>query len=81
MLYGLKIIDPYTQRIVGESRANFVNRRTIADAIRRQTGNATAKGTAVVVQVYRLVWELRDRVTGSPIYRVLVTEKKSVEDA
>ena len=38
MIYVYKIIDPYTQKVVGEGGTNFMNRRTIADAIRRQTG-------------------------------------------
>lgn len=81
MIYSYKIIDPYTQKVVGEGGMNFMNRRTIADAIRRQTGTVTKKGTAHVIQVYRLVWELQDRVNGSPIYRVIVTENKYAENA
>lgn len=80
MKYSYKVIDPHTQRVVGEGSMNFLNRRTVADAIRRQTGSATSKGTAVVVQVYRLVWEIQDRATGSPIYRVVVTENKYAEN-
>ena len=81
MRYIYVIINPDTQTKVGEGRAHFINKRTIADAIRRKVGSNYGKGRTLINQRYEHVWELLDRWSHRVLYQVIITENKHAEKA
>lgn len=81
MRYHYILVNPDKEEVIANGRLHFLNRRTIADAIRRKTGRSTTKGEALIIQVSQYVWELQLQASGRVLIRAHVTENKYAEKA
>lgn len=82
MKYFYTLINPDNpSEVLATGRLHFLNKRTVADAIRRKIGDSTKPGETLVIEVRELVWELQSRASRRPLYRMEVIENKYARNA